>query len=341
MAMIDRTNRAQSPPACVYFPFVSIGTSVAYRLSSFFPQILLYQPVGGTAPPSDLDPLIENGHVELRTPFEGITDTVALFKLLKHWKQWIQSKDHQELAYFKIMQDQIGPAYPITQNIVSQIKGSDNRGGQKLSDDLSHQLFLLLAQERDSLALDFQEHLAGVKDRYQALHAALRADRDEVEEADIRVVDPVLTETEEDRGATLTDKYLAAWNHLFQKDPVTPAVLVTDSPAVFDLLLENTPESLEIPLVTPADRQDFCDRVLTPLLTNEWGPKLEEALTDGKEERGNDHEQGGNPSSLDLRVVPNVTPTEFVSKHVGSPHRATSCDDCVNTIFGLWRTPQP
>ncbi len=339
MAMIDRTNPAKSSLACVYFPFVSIGQSAAYQLSSFFPRILLYQPVGGTAPPSDLRPLIESGLLEPRTPFEGITDTVVLFKLLKYWKQWIQSKDRQELAYFKVMQDRIGPAYPITQNIISQIKGSDNRDGQKLSDDLSHQLFLLLAQERDILALDFQERLAGVKDRYQALHAALRADRDEVEEADIRVVDPVLTETEEDRGATLTDKYLAAWNHLFQKDPVTPAVLVTDSPAVFDLLLENTPESFEIPIVTPTDRQNFFDRVLTPLLTNEWGPKLEEILTELKKEQVNDDQQQGNPSSLVLRVVPNVTPTEFLGKHAGAPDSATSTDDCANTVFGLWRAP--
>jgi len=339
MAMIDRTNRAQSSLACVYFPFVSIGTSAAYRLSSFFSRILLYQPVGGTAPPSDLHPLIESGDVELRIPFEGITDTVVLFKLLKDWKQWIQSKDHQELAYFKVMQNRIGPAYPITQNIVSQIKGMDDREGQRLPDDLSHQLFLLLAQERDSLALDFQEHLAGVKDRYQALHAALRADRDEVEEADIRVVDPVLTETEEDRGATLTDKYLAAWNHLFQKDPVTPAVLVTDSLAVFDLLLESTPEALELSQPTPNDRHDSFDRVLTQLVTNKWSPKLEEALAELKKGRVNDNEQEGNPSSLELRVVPNVTPTEFLSKHVGASDSATSTDDCANTVFGLWRAP--
>jgi hypothetical protein len=79
--------------------------------------------------------------------------------------------------------------------------------------------------------------------------------------------------------------------------------------------------------------------MLTPLLINEWGPKLEEALTELKKERVNDDQQQENPSSLELRVVPNVTPTEFVGKHVGSPHRATSCDDCVNTIFGLWDMP--
>ena len=332
MAKFDKTDSLMSAGTCVYFPFTSIKALTLKDLSSCFRRIVLYQPVGA-GPPADLETWVETGLLELRTPLEGITDKEVLLDRLKHWKAWIRSTDQQDLAYLKAMKDRIGPAHPTTPNLISEIKAADHtKQEQGDGDEISHQLFLLLSQEWENQSMDLRKHLQSVQRQYQSLQSFLRTDG--VEEEKMPVVDPLLTEKEEDRGAVLTKKYLAAWNHLFQKDPVPPSIFLTDSPAVFAELLEDIPDTVEIPLSPQIVHDDYLGGPLPKLLMNEWDKNLEDMVAKIRKETGPNGERGSGRPALELRLIPDVSPTTFFNNRVGV--QVGAGQSCAHTILGLW-----
>jgi len=335
MGTIDTVERSVSVRKCVYFPFVSLDESTVRQLSTVFDRVTLYQPVGAK-PRQDLQPWIEKGLLKIRTPFEGITDKSLLLNSLQQWKTWIQSMSHQDLAYLKVMKDGASPAQPLTPKVISQIKGMTGEEAE-LPDDLSCQLFLLLSQEWDEQFSDLNADLKKVRDRYQSLQAFFHGDDFEEEDIrNLRIVDPVLTEIKEDRGAELAEKQLAAWNRLFQKDPETNSVLLTDSPAVFDRLLEDHSETIDVSVSGEATGHDSFDQLLSRLLTHKWDQGQAQRVVTLQEELAPHTAPGSGLSALRLVVIPEVASTTLLNDRLGNSPSSTRPEGSPNTVIGLW-----
>ena len=333
MDAIDKSDLFTTVRRCVYFPFVSVKESAIRQFLTCFHHITLYQPVGAGSLP-DVKPWLEKGVLEFRTPFEGITDRKHLLDQLKHWKAWIRSRSQQDLAYLKVMKDEIGPVHPVTPEVVSEVKAMTDMKDDGSQQDLACQLFLLLSQEWDVQFQDLNEHLETIKHQYQSLQSFFRVDSFEDEDmADFRVVDPVLTEVQEERGAKLTEKQVASWNHLFQKDPVAPSVLLTDSSAVFDTLIEDIQGIIEISVPAEAARHDASDILPLPeLLTSRWDKDMKERVTKVQKKTAENRIHSEEPS-VRFVLIPNVPPTTFLNDRCGGPAVSVSSEASPNTVL--------
>lgn len=323
----------QRPVGCVFFPFVSIRASEVERFLRCFDQITLYQPVGATTP-AGLQPWVDKGVLAVRTPFEGITDGKELARRLDDWKGWVHSKSNEDLAYLNVMRDQIGPVHPITPELISRIKQPGmTADGETEGEGLSPELFLSLSRDLDDQSADVEAHLARFRHEHAALQTLFRAGQNEADE--IPIIDPLLSETVRDRGAVLTEKRMVSWTHLFQKDPVLPAVLLTDSPAVFSWLFENHQESAGRTFSARTSCGKKVGTVMTQCLTRQWGSELETALSTlgGKTRDSNGRDMKDVP--IDLRILPDVDPVRFLNDRCGIRTDETPQRSCPNTVVGL------
>ncbi|MBW1742620.1 MAG: hypothetical protein JRJ47_04220 [Deltaproteobacteria bacterium] len=260
-----------------------------------FHHVLLYQPAHADHH-SALQPWIDNGFLDLRSPFETVIDKKPLKAALRDFTSWGRFQEQADLAYLKTVGNNIAPVSPEIANIASEVKGREAHPKTADEAELSPQLFLHLAQEFDEHSWELREELSRVDNQYQALQGDFRQDQEG--EAQYRTsVEPTRT-GEEDLGRLMIDKRMAAWNRLFQRDPSNSGMLITDSSSAFDYLLADVEEkqkvlNFDITLTTneshektagyPSMAEDL-QGIFEMVLTTPWSQALEEKVMDTGQE---------------------------------------------------------
>jgi hypothetical protein len=274
----------------VYFPFTFISPSLLEAMSLCFHHLLLYQPAHAKRHPV-LEPWIDKGFLDLRSPFEKVIDKKPLEAALRNFSTWGQFHQRADLAYLKTVRNAIAPVSPEIPAIASEISGADAER-PKVSDgeEFSWQLFLHFAQEFDQQSWELREELSRLSHQYETLQSAFRQDQDG-EAHDLASIG-LSTDGEEDLGSFMIAKRMAAWNRLFQKDPAGSGLFITDSRSAYDYLLDDVeekhevlnlnitftqPESNEVPK-DHATLADDLQEILNMLLTTPWNQALEEQV---------------------------------------------------------------
>ncbi|NVM21176.1 MAG: hypothetical protein HWN68_05295 [Desulfobacterales bacterium] len=271
--------------SATYFPFTFIAPELVEAVSFCFNRIVLYRPVGST-PVGGLKPWIAQGFLDIRAPFDDVIDKTALAAELQNRRTWAFLNQDADLAYLKVAGDQIAPADPLTPKIVSQIKGTDPKlRARDENRDLSVQLFLHLSQEFDRHLWEMRGHLNRFKLQQQALETFLRTDK--TEEPEHRIPGDPFAKAEEDPGDYLTEKRMAAWSHIFRKDPAESSLLFTDSPSAHAYLLDTAEKKIElfglrIPYAQAQTErppwQDRLDDLFGAALNTPWSGQLQERI---------------------------------------------------------------
>ncbi len=230
--------------SAVYFPFTFISPSLVELMSLCFHRVVVYHPAH-SRPQKALLPWMERGFLNVRSPFEKVIDKKTLEAALANSRGWGLLHQHADMAYLKMVGNDIAPAGPETPRIVSGIRAAGAKSSKEAEGrEVSIHLFLHLAREFDQYSSELREQMNRLNDQYQVLQTSFRQD-----EAG-QVCDPIpgklFPVREKDPGGFMIEKRMAAWNHLFQKDPAGPSLLFTDSRSALTYLLDEVDEKIEV-----------------------------------------------------------------------------------------------
>jgi hypothetical protein len=289
--------------------------------------------------------------LDIRTPFAGITDEKDLVTELQNWKTWGWFHQGADLTYLKEVMHKIGPVEPATPRVASEIKGMAGKTDDKLGDtDVVAQLFLLLAQEFDQESLELEEQLTWVEQEQQALHAFLQID--DLEDNNRPAPEKLFPETESDSRGFLVKNRMAAWNHLFQKDPVESCVLLTDLASAGAFLMDDIEDkvevlNLEIPFPQGSSDgpqwKDDLAMLFQGILTKTWDSQLQIQIEESSkriqamalEDRKTRVESTSRKAAWRWYLVPRVEPSSFLDKRCGPGRTGNEKGNVKNTLVGL------
>ena len=335
--------------SAVYFPFTFISPSLLETLYLCFRRVVLYRPAG-SAILDTLQPWVEQGSLDVRVPFEGVIDRSALSAELNTLGAWGLMHQDADLAYLKTVGNQIAPAAPLTPKIASEIKGTADKSVDKFENRaLSIQLFLRLAQDFDQLSLELREQLNRFKLQHQALQTFFRLDNQESEE---QVPAEPFVGTMESTGDFLIEKRMAAWNHLFQKNPAKSPVLLTDSPSAHFRLIDHVQDKIEVLKfeithpTAPSDEppwKDHLDELFHTLLTTQWTEQLQQHIEQQARQLDKIIESwkksvtkaGEKIASFHWYVLPNQDPCSLLNQRCGLEIAHEQVGRAKNTVVGL------
>ena len=227
----------------VYFPFTFIPPVLLEAMALCFRHVLLYQPAHANQHAA-LQPWIDNGFLQVRSPFETVIEEKPLKAALRDFTNWGLFQEYADMAYLKTVGAGIAPMKPEIPAIASEIKGGDVQPKSSDEAEFSTQLFLHLAQEFDKHSWELREELSRVDGQYQALQGDFRQDQEW--DGDYRTLTGPTPAGQEDPGDLLIDRRMVAWNRLFQRDPSDAGLLITGSYSAFDYLLADVEEKDEI-----------------------------------------------------------------------------------------------
>ncbi len=295
----------------VYFPFTFISPSLVEAMCLCFRRVVVYQPAY-SKPQEALRPWMDRGFLDVRSPSEKVIDKKVLEAALWNFRSWGLAHQQADMAYLKMVGNDIAPVGPETPRIVSDIKATPAKGSKESEEsELSLQLFLRLAQEFDEHSWELKQQMNQFNDQYQALQSFFR--QDQIEQAyepiskdlpacagpaspiDGRAPQrqaglfPVI---EDDPGRLMIEKRMTAWNHLFQKDPVGSGLLFTDSPLALAYLLDGIQGKVEVLKFNITYTQavsgevpknhptlaDHIHEIFETVLTTQWSQTLQESI---------------------------------------------------------------
>jgi hypothetical protein len=351
----------------VYFPFSFISPSLVEAMSLCFNRVVVYQPAS-SKPQKDLLPWVERGFLDVRSPFENVIDKKSLEAALRSLRSWGLMHQHADMAYLKTVGNSIAPVDPETARIVADIRATGVKNSKKSEErELSLQVFLHLAQEFDQHSWELRQQLHRFNDQYQALQSLFRQDQPE-QSNDLMPKDlPAFASqwqaglfhvTEEDSGNFAIQKRMAAWNHLFQKDPVGSSLLFTDSRSALAYLLDGVQEKVEALNFNIAYTQvesgeaaknhsswaDHLHEIFNMVLTTPWSHTLQERIVQANREieKSMGHGQGLTMKSRDRSVsfrwyvVPHQVAASLLNQRCGL--NSSNEDEGAgvnNTVVGL------
>lgn len=283
----DPESRILSP---VYFPFTFISLRLVEAMSLCFERLVCYKPAF-TRPEQALQPWVDKGYLELRSPFENVIDRQPIEAALTDFKNWGRIHRDADMTYLKMVARELSPVHPEIPRISSGIRGrveeppkGPDEGG------LSLQLFLHLAQEYDRDSWELKEELDRVSHQYHSLQSAFRHGQNGEADESIPIAPPRVAG--EDLGNFMIEKRMAAWNHLFQNDPTHTGLLFTDSRSAFDYLLDKVDKKVGVMKFdvtcnrsgtdeVPGERAVWADHLMeifNTLLTMPWNRTLQEEI---------------------------------------------------------------
>ncbi|MBW1678181.1 MAG: hypothetical protein JRJ79_16655, partial [Deltaproteobacteria bacterium] len=288
----------------VYFPFTFISPSLVEAMSLCFHRVVVYEPAHSKRQEA-IRPWIDRDFLDVRSPFEKVIDKRRLEAALRNFRSWGLLHQHADMAYLKMVGNDIAPVDPKTPRIVSDIRAMAAKKNSKESEEseLSLQLFIHLAQEFDQHSWELRQQMNRFNDQYQALQSSFREDEAGQLHEPISKDLPARASqwqagqwqaglfpvTGEDPGGFMIEKRMAAWNHLFQKDPADSSLLFTDSPLAFAYLLDGVQEKVEafkfdITYNTPPSWADHLHEIFNTVLTTPWSRTLQERVVEAGRE---------------------------------------------------------
>lgn len=221
-----------------YFPLTFVSDRIAAALAACFPVTAVYRPtLDPTGRPEALAPYVSAGRMELRVPVAEAGD--ELRARFAAYREWAERHPGLDMSYFKHFGDAV-PFFDETSRASIQAEIRRGRSAQPPTPDplFDARLFLLIAEDHDRHRFEVSRELHSVDRLNRSLFAHLRGD-----EAD---APPPEADTVEDPGIHLTNRRIAAWATLRAADPAPPELLVTDSRAALDSLLEDRPGTREV-----------------------------------------------------------------------------------------------
>lgn len=224
-----------------FFPFTDISQPLLAAATAVFERLLLYRP-SRLEPAGDLQAWVDRGALEIRTPVQGDEDRLRV--LLQEYRQWAELHGGGDLARFKPRQGEI-PFFddqsPLRLRSEILRHGAGAQNGRDPADGLFQaRVFLHMAQAFDRQQHELQQALAAIDDRQQAMLREL-GDFEDLPPSASRRPTPA-----PDPGAHMTARRLAAWAQLALQAPASDAVLLTDSPAAWDLLTDRFPATVAL-----------------------------------------------------------------------------------------------
>ena len=223
------------------FPFTDISQPLLTAATTVFESLLLYRP-SRLEPAGALQAWIDRGALEIRIPVQGDEDRLRV--LLQEYRQWAELHGSGDLAQFKPHQEEI-PFFedqsPLKLRAEILRHGDSVKNGPHPADALFQaRVFLQMAQAFDRQQHELQQALAAIDGRQQVMLREL-GDYDELPPGSSRRIAPA-----PDPGAHMTAERLAAWARLALQAPESDAVLLTNSPATWDLLADRFPATVAL-----------------------------------------------------------------------------------------------
>jgi hypothetical protein len=222
-----------------FFPFTDISQPLLAAATAVFERLLLYRP-SRLEPAGDLQAWVDRGALEIRIPVQGDEDRLGV--LLQEYRQLAEFRGGGDLGRFKGRQEEI-PFFDdqsplkLRAEILGQGVGA-KRGPDPADALFQARVFLQMAQAFDRQQHELQQALAAIDDRQQAMLREL-GDYEKLPPGASRRTAPA-----PDPGAHMTAERLAAWARLALQAPPNDAVLLTGSPAVWDLLADRFPATV-------------------------------------------------------------------------------------------------
>ena len=347
----------------VYFPSTFISPPLVEAMSRCFHGVVVYHPAC-SEPPQAIRPWIDRGFLDVRSPFEDVVDKKTLAAALQDFRNWGHLHQHTDMAYLKMVGNKIAPVDPETPRIVSDIRAiAEDRSKESEESELSLHLFIHLAQEFDQHSWELGQQISRFNDQYLALQRAFREDQaGQGHESTSRELFQVMAE---DPGSFMIEKRMAAWNHLFQKDPADSSIFFTDSPLALARILDAVQEKVEVlkfnltyrraeSVPVSKDYPSWADRlhkIFNMVLTAPWDQTLEERVIEAgrKIEAGTDHlrESTVKPhdSSVSFHwyVLPHQNAGTLLNRccGMGSSHEENEAGKARNTMVGLIQAGEP
>lgn len=240
----------------VYFPMTYVSASVESMLAACFRQTVVYRPSGGNLP-EPMQAAVDSGRLVARTPVEK--ESERLLGLMNEYYSWAEVNKGVDLSVFKGNQSSI-PFFGDTSisRIRQNIRGMGD-GGEKeeLADPVFEaRLFLEMAQELDQHNSELERSLDDLSAKENSMMEELLGG-----DEDRRDIGPAKRPgSVTDPGAYMTASRIQAWWKLAREGSESCNLLVTESRAVIEYLIENgsgmekTGLSGRVPLRQAADR---------------------------------------------------------------------------------------
>jgi hypothetical protein len=215
----------------IYFPFTFVSSSTVARLARWFNELGVLAPTADAPPPSGSASL----GWRLYRPPPG--EEALLNSMETEWRRWADMHAGADLAAVMAAREADGsPAVPpAISRLRSRIRAgaagaSASPGGDPL---LADRVFLRLAHGLDQDQVALREQLCHVAELEKRMHQEMDGEvsGDSLSLSLSRVPD-------EDLGAILTERRLAAWSRLALALEISAEVFVTDSTAVVDAVVE-------------------------------------------------------------------------------------------------------
>jgi len=221
----------------VYFPMTYLPATGLNRLAACFGKTRVYRPADSPLPEA-MQAAAQQGRLEIEIPCAAETDKLAA--LLEAYYAWAVENKGVDLAALKGRETGI-PFFGETSvsGIRQNIREMGGPGGQAETSDprMEARLFLTMAQELDRQDSELEKSLDDVRAKENSMLVALLGDA--AHQRDVAATMSGGQET--DPGAYMTGSRLKTWWQVAREGSGPGNLLVTDSRAVIDYLVERYP----------------------------------------------------------------------------------------------------
>jgi hypothetical protein len=299
----------------IYFPFTYISEPVLGALSTFFKQIIVYQPSSLNIPES-MQKQANSNLLEIRIPVKG--DENKIDDILKDYKSWANIHQGSEMAFLKTRLDMI-PFFG--ESSTSQIKADIKNKEQKQRDEkkqdflLKARIFLHIAQEFDLQNWEINKDLLLLEEKALNLINNLKGE----DKLSFKRNDREKALKIDYQSDYMTPDRIIAWTHLLQYDRDMSNLFITNSRSAIEHLVEKTPEAKivlridSIPMINSRDKktekwQESLIKQLELILENSL-PAAEDIKIKSPFDKNN-----GKKVSLTLYLAPGESSYKFFTR---------------------------
>jgi len=218
----------------VYFPFTTIAEPALTAVAACFGPPVIYQAWGRI--PEFLAKWAEKGRIDVRVPIAGDED--HLDRVLHEFRHWSEVHRGSDTRFFKT-QRQTVPFFSESSRtqILRDIRTrEDEKSAPSQADPLfDSRLFLLIAQLWDLQNQEVDQDLKAIQSFEMTLQRHMKGP--EESEFSVERYGPL-----QDLGSHMTLERLRAWARIMAGAEEIPGLLVTDSPSVFEAVLDQIPQ---------------------------------------------------------------------------------------------------
>lgn len=221
----------------VYFPMTYLSVDVEAALAACFRQTAVCRSSNRELPET-MQAAVFAGRLVVYTPVKA--ESTRLLELVDAYHAWAQENRGVDLSVFKGNESRI-PFYEDT--AISKIRqdiremGSESEKAQVSDPVFTARLFLEMAQDLDRQNDALERTLEGVREKENSMFANLLGDAD----GHPGIEAPAMPGGNGDPGAYMTGTRVQAWWRLFHKGAAPGNLLVTNSRAVIEYLVERCP----------------------------------------------------------------------------------------------------